>query len=160
MGRKSIKKDKNLFQLAREKCGLTREKASEKLEFISPEKIEKIENEKVNAHPEDVVAMAKVYGDPVLCNFYCTQRCTISKEMNYAQIESIEDLSKITIGILNALNTIEKKEKELISIAADDIIDKNELEKFSAIQKDLNEISAKLNALQMWIKQKEYLGEM
>lgn len=45
MGRTSTKENKNSYQLAREELGLTREKASELLETIAPERIEKIEND-------------------------------------------------------------------------------------------------------------------
>lgn len=42
MGRTSTKENKNSYQLAREELGLTREKASELLETIAPERIEKL----------------------------------------------------------------------------------------------------------------------
>ena len=48
MGRISTKENKTLYQLAREKIGLSREKASE-ITGIEPSKIERIENEKKNA---------------------------------------------------------------------------------------------------------------
>ena len=40
MGRASIKENKNVYQLKREELGLSREKASELLECVPPEKIE------------------------------------------------------------------------------------------------------------------------
>ena len=46
MGRASVKQNKNKYQLAREELGLSREKASELLETVTPERIEKIESEK------------------------------------------------------------------------------------------------------------------
>ena len=42
MGRKSAKENKNIYQILREERNLTREKASELLDTISSEKIEKI----------------------------------------------------------------------------------------------------------------------
>ena len=51
MGRTSTKENKNSYQLAREELGLTREKASELLETIAPERIEKIENERTVPRP-------------------------------------------------------------------------------------------------------------
>ena len=53
MGRISTKENKNQFQLCREEMGLSREKASELLGWISPERIEKIENEKSLPHPDE-----------------------------------------------------------------------------------------------------------
>ena len=41
MGRASIKENKNVYQLKREELGLSREKASELLECVPPEKKEK-----------------------------------------------------------------------------------------------------------------------
>jgi hypothetical protein len=44
MGRASIKENKNVYQLKREELGLSREKASELLECVPPERIEKIDS--------------------------------------------------------------------------------------------------------------------
>ena len=71
MGRMSTKENKNHFQLCREDMGLSREKASELLGWISPERIEKIENEKSLPHPDEVLAMSEAYKVPRLCNYYC-----------------------------------------------------------------------------------------
>lgn len=46
MGRSSTRENKTRYQLAREELGLSREKASELLETIAPERIEKIESER------------------------------------------------------------------------------------------------------------------
>ena len=52
MGRKSTKENKNVYQTSRESLGLTREAAAEKLEFLSADRIEKIESEKSLPHPD------------------------------------------------------------------------------------------------------------
>lgn len=75
MGRTSTKENKNSYQLAREELGLTREKASELLETIAPERIEKIENERTVPRPDEVLTMAEKYKRPSLCNCYCSQQC-------------------------------------------------------------------------------------
>ena len=75
MGRISTKENKNQFQLCREGMGLSREKASELLGWISPERIEKIENEKSLPHPDEVLAMSEAYKVPRLCNYYCANLC-------------------------------------------------------------------------------------
>ena len=46
MARVSTKENKNIYQLTREGLKLTRDAASELLESIPPERIEKIENER------------------------------------------------------------------------------------------------------------------
>ena len=54
MGKKSTKENKNIYQTSREEAGLTREKASELMEFVSADRIEKIESEKSAPHPEEI----------------------------------------------------------------------------------------------------------
>ena len=61
MGRKSTKENKNIYQISRENAELTREVAAEALEFISSDRIEKIENEKSYPHPDEILAMADCY---------------------------------------------------------------------------------------------------
>ena len=68
MGRKSVKENKNAYQLARESAGLTREAAAERMEFVSEDRVEKIEADRSPAHPDEVLAMAKAYCMPDLVN--------------------------------------------------------------------------------------------
>ena len=58
MARVSTKENKNIYQLTRESLKLTRESASELLETISPERIEKIENERSLPYPDEVLTFA------------------------------------------------------------------------------------------------------
>ena len=58
MGRKSTRENKNIYQTSREAANLTREGAAEILEFISADRIEKIESEKSLPHPDEILAMA------------------------------------------------------------------------------------------------------
>ena len=64
MGRASVKENKNRYQLVREELGLSREKASELLETMPPERIEKIENERTEPHPDEVLLMSQKYKKP------------------------------------------------------------------------------------------------
>ena len=59
MPRVSKKENKSVYQLLREEKGLSREKASEMLEFITPERLERIENNKFDARPDEIMMMAK-----------------------------------------------------------------------------------------------------
>ena len=61
MARKSTKENKNIYQITRENLDLTREAASERLETISPERIEKIENEGHSPYPCEVLSMSDKY---------------------------------------------------------------------------------------------------
>ena len=69
MPRASTKENKNIYHKTREALHLTRESASELLESISPERIEKIENERSVPHPDEVLLIAEKYKQPHLCNY-------------------------------------------------------------------------------------------
>ena len=58
MGKQSTSENKTIYQLCREEQGLTREKASEKMEGVSASRIEKIEYELQEPTPYDIIQMA------------------------------------------------------------------------------------------------------
>ena len=151
MGRISTKKEKSIYQQRREELGLSREKASELLKTIPPERIEKIENEKVYPHPEDILAMAEGYKMPNLCNYYCANECPIGHQ--YVPEIKIKDLSQIVLEMLASLNSIQKKQERLIEITADGVIEDDEIKDFVAIQNDLEKISITVETLQLWSEQ-------
>ena len=80
MARMSTKENKNVYQTTREGLKLTREAASDLLETIAPERIEKIENERSLPHPDEVMTMAQKYKMPSLCNYYCANQCPIGQQ--------------------------------------------------------------------------------
>ena len=67
MGRASTKENKNKYHLAREEMGYTREEASDEIKVLTADRIEKIENERIEPQPYDVLAMSKAYNKPSLC---------------------------------------------------------------------------------------------
>ena len=150
MGRNSVKENKNIYQLTRESLGLSREKASDLLETIPPERIEKIENERVVPYPEDILTMAEKYKSPDLCNFYCSKQCPIGR--HYVPEVKIKDLSQIVLEMLACLNSMNRKKDRLIEITADGKIANDEIEDFIKIQKELEHISVTVETLQLWVE--------
>lgn len=148
MGRASTKENKNKYQLAREELGLSREKASDLLEVIPPERIEKIENERSLPHPDEVLVMSQKYKKPFLCNYYCSNECPIGKE--YVPEVQIKELSAIVIEMLASLNSVNKTKDRLIEIAADGVISDDEIDDFIHIQEELERISITVETLQLW----------
>lgn len=148
MGRVSTKENKTPYQLAREEMKLTREEASAILESIQPYQIERIESEKTIPSPEDVLNMANKYKKPTLCNYYCSQQCAIGRE--YVPSVSIKELSAIVLEMLASLNSVEKTKDRLIEIAADGVIDADEIDDFIRIQNELERISITVETLQLW----------
>lgn len=150
MGRKSTKENKNIYQTSREAINLTRESAAEVLEFISPDRIEKIESEKSLPHPDEILAMADCYKNPSLCNYYCSHECPIGQE--YVPEVKIKDLSQITLEMLASLNSLNRDKNRLIEITVDGTITKDEVEDFQKIQTQLSQISMAIDSLQLWVQ--------
>ncbi len=148
MGRVSTKTNKNIYQKTRESLQLTRESASELLEIIAPERIEKIENEKSMPHPDEVLTMAEKYKQPSLCNYYCANQCPIGQQ--YVPEIKIKDLSQIVLEMLASLNSIGKQKERLIEITVDGKITNDEIEDFIRIQEELEKISIAVETLQLW----------
>lgn len=151
MGKISVKENKKPYQIRREELGLSREKASELLGTIPPERIEKFENDKSFLHPDEVLAMSDAYKMPALCNYYCANECPIG--MKYVPEVKVKDLSQIVLEMLSSLNTIHKRQERFIEITADGIIEGEEIKDFIHIQEELKKISITVETLQLWSEQ-------
>ena len=158
MARVSTKDNKSVYQIRREELKLSREHASELLETIPPERIERIESGKYTAYPDEVLIMSEKYNDPHLCNYYCANECAIGKQ--YVPEIKIKDLSQIVLEMLASLNSVKKRQERLIEISADGRIEADEIEDFIQIQNDLEKISITVESLQLWSEQKIATGEI
>lgn len=151
MPKTSSKENKNAYFRRREELKLTREQASELLVTMPAERIEKIENERVEPRPDEILLMAKKYKSPELCNYYCAQQCPIGKE--YVPEVRIHDLSQIVLNMLDSLNQAQDSQRRLISITADGLVDDSEIDDFVDIQENLEKISITVDALKLWSQQ-------
>ena len=141
MGRASTRQNKTPYQLAREELGLSRERAAELLETIPAERIERIESERSLPRPDEVLRMAQRYKKPSLCNAYCARACPIGQE--YVPEIKPKELPAIVLEMLATLNTLDRERGCLIDISA-------ELADFLRIQRELEQISRTVEALQLW----------
>lgn len=148
MGKKSTKENKTQYHLAREELGWSREYASERLGMITPERLERIENEKMTPDPKEILVMAETYGKPSLCNYYCSQKCPIGQQ--YVPEVEVKELSSIVLEMIASLNAVNKQKDRLIEIAADGRIDEDEIDDFIYIQEELEKISITVETLQLW----------
>lgn len=158
MGRKSTKENKNIYQISRENVNLTRDAASEQMEFISSDRIEKIENEKSYPHPDEILAMADCYKNPSLCNYYCSHECPIGQE--YVPEVTAKDLSVITLEMLSTLNTLSKERDRMIDIAADGKVSEDEITDFLRIKEYLESMSITIESLKLWVENTIASGEI
>lgn len=158
MGRRSVKENKNIYQLAREELGLTREAAADLLGYISADRIEKIENEKTLARPEEVVTMSQCYKKPELCNYYCSRECPIG--IGTVPELKIKDLSQITLEVLATLNVLNREKDRLVEITVDGTISDDERKDFEEIREKLSEMSVAVNSLALWVDNAANTGKI
>ena len=158
MGRKSTKENKSIYQITREELGLTREKAAEVIPGFSPERIEKIENDRIQVRPEDIRLMAEAYKAPGLCNYFCSQECPIGQGRT-PRVES-RALVQIVVETLNGSNRLNQYRDRLLEIAEDGRITENEYDDFSEIREILERLQVSISSLQLWLEEQMAAGEL
>ena len=95
--------------------------------------------------------LAEIYGEPTLCNHYCSKECPIGEK--YVPEVKVKDLAQIVLEMLSSLNSMKKSQERLIEITADGMIDDDEIKDFVYIQKELERISITVETLQLWVEQ-------
>ena len=158
MGKRSTKKNKNIYQLSRESRGLSREAAGESMIFLSPERIEKIESGKSAAHPDEVLAMERCYENPELCNWYCTHECPIGRK--YVPEAGLESLATVTVRTLAAVNAVQEEKDRLLAIAADNRVNDFEREDFDRICEKLDALDRSLQSMRIWLEHARQAGKL
>ncbi|MBQ8028357.1 MAG: XRE family transcriptional regulator [Clostridia bacterium] len=118
---------------------------------MQPERLERIENGKFPITPDEVMLLAEIYGEPMLCNHYCSKECPIGEK--YVPEIKVKDLTQIVLEMLSSLNSMKKKQELLIEITADGVIEDDEIRDFVYIQRQLEQISINVKTLQLWAEQ-------
>lgn len=151
MGRISVKENKNIYQQTREKLGLSRAAAADKMEHLglSEHRLVKIEDGTVTIQPEDIVAMSKAYNEPELRNFYCCHECPIGK-IDAPEVIYKDNVHEILVNMSVALESVNKKKMRLMEILSDGKVDTDEKNDFDRISEELEKISMTIEALQLW----------
>jgi hypothetical protein len=136
----------------------TRDKASETMVYVSPDRIEKIESEKSLPHPDEILAMAECYHAPELCNYFCSHECPIGQK-KVPQVE-MKNLSQIVLEVLASLNTLDQQKNRLVEITVDGEITEDEKTDFMKIRNELKEIAMSVEAMQMWVEKTIMEGKL
>ena len=143
MGKKSVRENKNVYQLGREAAG-------ERMVFVSPDRIERIESGRSAPHPDEVLSMEKCYRAPELSNYYCTHECPIG--MKYEPEAKLRALPHTAMELLAALGEMEKEKSRLIAIAADAQVTEDERAAFGEIVEKLTRLETAIRAMRIWIE--------
>lgn len=158
MSRKSIKEDKSVYQLAREKQGLTREGIQAECPALTADRVAKIELGKMAIQPEDVVLMARHYKAPELLNHYCAHECPIGRD-RMPEVH-VKELAQIAVETLNALNKLNREKERLLEIVEDGTVDPDEREDFLTIKATLDKIAVTVQTTQLWVDRAIAKGEL
>ena len=158
MGRKSIRENKSIYMLTREQHGLTREKASEEIDGISPSRLEKLESGRTTMQPEDVVMMARAYKEPALCNYYCTHECAIGRKNTPELVE--KELPQIAIEMVNGISRLYERREMLLHIAEDGTVTEDEYEEFAQISQMIDKLVISAGTLDLWLEKAAATGEV
>lgn len=150
MGKRSVKSNKNVYQLSREAKELSREAASAEMIYLSPDRIEKIESGRSAPHPDEVLAMEQCYHNPELSNYFCTHECPIG--MKYEPEARLRALPHAAMELLAALGELEGEKNRLIAIAADAAVTEDERAAFDEIRAKLTRLETAIRALRIWIE--------
>lgn len=150
MGRRSTKGNKSHYQLCRENCGFTRSEAIDFMTTISEDRLERIENNKIRVHPEDIVELAEAYKEPELCNWYCHEMCGIGRRI-VPKLEQM-DLSRATLDIMNRINDLNSKKDRMVALAADGQITPDERQEFTNIYNQLDQLASTVESLKVWVR--------
>lgn len=157
LAQKTDRENRNIYFCSRKAAGLTREAAEEHIAF-SKDRLEKIENRGALPHPDEVLAMAKAYKDPRLCNYYCANECPIGRA--YIPEVKLKDIAQITLEMLAKLNQLIRQKDRLIEITVDGAICEDEQPDFQQILETLNSMSMTIDSLKLWAEHEKLSGRM
>ena len=159
MGRKASKAKKNIYYLARIHAAeqntefSSREKASERV-GIERSRLARIELDKVQPYPEEILMMSKAYEAPWLCRDYCSNGCMIGldkavgKKLKNVKMDSFE---RISLKFISSSQSMEALTRRLVDISKDGKITEDEYETFKGILKAMNELSESLKEVKAFI---------
>ena len=147
----------NVFRQARLRAAQTNpelstlEKASEIL-CISREKLGRIEQEDRDKkmtipNSDDVARMVEVYNAPELRYHYCANFCRLGEDIPEVEYENLD---RISLRLIVALNRIEQVRDDLGDILVDGKVGDAEKKKFRQIVETLKNIAAQADALELW----------
>lgn len=110
----------------------------------------RIETGIADPHPEEILLMADLYGDPKLMNWYCREKCPLGGDVPLIEDQTIE---KLTVRALASLRKSEGVKDILLDIMGDGIITDDELPALHEIIATLDELNEINQNLKNWTAQ-------
>ena len=159
MGRRASKANRNVYYLARlqatERDGSfsSRESASEKL-GIERSRLARIELDKIQPYPEEILLMAKAYQAPYLCDEFCNNTCPLGMERALGKrIRNMKEdsLERMSLRFISNAHSLEDISRRLVEISKDGKVTKEEYESFHQILRSMNELAESIREIKAYI---------
>lgn len=139
---------RSIYRIIREdELKYTRQDASDVLDGITPERLEKIEQGKIKVLPEDIISLVKGYDKPELYNYYCNHECKIGEII--ARDVKLKDLNHVAVQVLNSMNRLSEMKDRFLEIVEDDNIAPEEYDDFMKIRDNLETIAETADGLRI-----------
>lgn len=126
----------------------SREGASEET-GIDRKRMQRIEIGTLNPYPEEVLLMAEAYHAPELLNYHCSQCCPIGRRT--VPRAELNELDRITVKFLSALDAIKDSDKKLLRIARDGTMSADEMPQMEHLLNAVRGISAIACEIQIYL---------
>ena len=153
MGKKPSKALDNIYCAARCEAAehndaLSSRESAAQILGIDRTRLARIELDSIIPYPDEVMQMAQVYNTPELCNAYCSEKCSIGRQM--ISKVTMDDFDRLSLRLLASLKNANNIRDSLISISEDGKINPYEREDFERMLEDLDKISSTAQALRIW----------
>ena len=126
----------------------SREGASEET-CIDRKRLQRIEMGTMTPYPEEVLLMAEAYHAPELLNYHCSQCCPIGQRT--VPRAELNELDRITVKFLSALEQIRDSDKELLQIARDGMLTADEVPRMEHLLNVVQGVSAIACEIQIYL---------
>ena len=146
-----------MYKDARNKAGLSTEAASFRL-HVGRRTLVNYENGHSIVPPEVVLKMSEVYEQQVLCTQHCAKRCPIGQI--FAHDVEERGLESAVLRLLKEHTDVRFVRDRLIEIAADGVVDEQELPDFEKIMVELLELEKTIGTMKLLATRILPMGEL
>ena len=127
----------------------SREGASEET-GIDRKRMQRIEIGTLNPYPEEVLLMADSYHAPELLNYHCSHCCPIGRRT--VPSAEVNELDRITVKYMSAIERIRDSEKELLRIAEDGTLSSDEVPQMEELLAGVRNLAAIASEMQIYLE--------
>ena len=116
---------------------------------IDRKRLQRIEIGTLNPYPEEVLLMADAYHAPELMNYHCSRCCPIGQRT--VPRAELNELDRITVKFLSALEQIRDSDKELLRIAQDGTLTADEMPQMEHLLSGIQRIATVALEIQIYL---------